>query len=281
VQEVGGDGDGMLDPGETAVLVVELKNTGSMGAQNVSARIECSHPQYVTLDDPVVEFGDVDPGKTAASEAPHFTVTVDPAAPNYTWIDFTLYITADNFEGQDLIPLEITDCNLQVLFDLDTDPGWTGTGMWSFGQPQGKKTAGVSAGCPDPASGYTGVNVLGYNLVGGYSLNMKPETLTSAPIDCSGIASVKVRFKRWLGVASAAFDHATFQASSDGVNWVTIWDHDQSEPIYDDAWIHVEYDISSVADHEPTVYLRWVMGPTSWFLICCGWNVDDIEIWGR
>jgi hypothetical protein len=33
------------------------------------------------------------------------------------------------------------------------------------------------------------------------------------------------------------------------------------------------------ADHQPTVYLRWVLGPTDGSVTYPGWNIDDIEIW--
>jgi hypothetical protein len=38
-------------------------------------------------------------------------------------------------------------------------------------------------------------------------------------------------------------------------------------------------DISGYADHQPTVYLRWVMGPTDGSVTYPGWNIDDVEIW--
>jgi len=42
----------------------------------------------------------------------------------------------------------------------------------------------------------------------------------------------------------------------------------------------VEYDISAVADGQPTVYIRWVMGPTDGSVRYCGWNIDDVELLG-
>jgi hypothetical protein len=48
----------------------------------------------------------------------------------------------------------------------------------------------------------------------------------------------------------------------------------------DAAWVAQEFDISSVADNQPTVYLRWTMGTTDGSVVYCGWNIDDIEIWG-
>jgi hypothetical protein len=34
------------------------------------------------------------------------------------------------------------------------------------------------------------------------------------------------------------------------------------------------------ADNQPTVYLRWTMGITDSGWTYCGWNIDDVEIWG-
>lgn len=276
-----GDNDGYLDPGETVMIEVSLENKGSIVAENVTAELTCSHPQWITIIDPTVEFGDIAVNGINKSINPHFTVYVDPATPNYTWIDFTLQIQGDNYAGEEIFQIEATDCVPHYTWMLDEDPEWIGTKLWEFGEPQGKKAPNVGMGCPDPDSGYTGNNVLGYNLVGGYSLNMGAETMTSTAIDCSGIEAVKVRFKRWLGVASAQFDYAGFQVSIDQVNWIPIWEHTEYNSISDDAWVPMEFDISSIADHAPTLYLRWVMGPTSYSWVFCGWNVDDIEIWGR
>ncbi|MHC4944496.1 MAG: C25 family cysteine peptidase [Planctomycetota bacterium] len=281
VVEVTGDGDGNLDPGETLTLVLDVKNIGSIMADNVSAELSSSHPQYITIIDPQAEYGDLPAGAEVTSQAPHFTISVDPAAPNYTWVDFTLSFTAINYQAEDQFEQEITDCILQQFWSMDTDPGWTCTGDWEYGEPQGKKPKQVGMGCPDPVAGYTGLNVLGYNLYGSYSYYMNAETLTSKPIDCSDLEAVKVRFKRWLGVASAKFDHAAFQVSTDLQNWITVWEHTAHQAISDGAWVHREYDLSAWADGESTVYLRWVMGPTSYYFFFCGWNLDDIEIWGR
>ena len=40
----------------------------------------------------------------------------------------------------------------------------------------------------------------------------------------------------------------------------------------------MELDISAIADDQPTVYLRWTMGPTDGGWQYCGWNIDDIEV---
>ena len=48
----------------------------------------------------------------------------------------------------------------------------------------------------------------------------------------------------------------------------------------DTSWTQMDVDISSVADDQETVYVRWTMGTTDGGWQYCGWNIDDIEIWG-
>ena len=173
------------------------------------------------------------------------------------------------------VSLQVGVPELVYSFPLDTDPGWAMDLGWAFGVPQG---GGGDHGDPDPVSGYTGSNVLGYNLAGDYENNILPRRLFSAPIDCRGLSGVTVRFRRWLGVEQPAYDHASFAVSNDSVNITTIWTN--GAEINDGAWTQVEYDISAVADDQEKVYLVWIMGETDGSWQYCGWNIDDIEIWG-
>jgi hypothetical protein len=159
-------------------------------------------------------------------------------------------------------------------FSLDKDPGWSTEGAWAFGQPTG---GGSHDG--DPTSGYTGDNVYGYNLDGDYSDEMgSAEYLTSPAIDCTGLADVELRFRRWLGVEAASFDHADVQVSNDGVVWTPAWEH-IGGTISDSSWQLIELDISALADDQETLYVRWGMGGTDDMLTYPGWNIDDVEIW--
>ncbi len=158
-------------------------------------------------------------------------------------------------------------------FNMDVDPGWITEGQWAFGQPTG---GGSHDG--DPTTGHTSANVYGYNLDGDYPLNLPPTHLTSAPLDCSGVMRTELRFRRWLGVESSNFDHATVSASNDGSTWITIWDHDGGA-ISDTAWVAQSFDISAVADGQASVQLRWTMGPTDDFVTYPGWNIDDVQLW--
>ncbi|MBN1318538.1 MAG: pilus assembly protein [Anaerolineales bacterium] len=169
-----------------------------------------------------------------------------------------------------------------AVFPMDADPGWTTEGEWAFGVPTG--LAG-DHGLPDPTSGATGSFVYGYNLGGGYTDSMPEYALTTGPIDCSGYYSIELKFSRWLNVERSAYDHASILASNDGVNWATIWENPDVDvgsgaSVADSSWTDVSYDISSVADGNMAVYIRWVMGTSDGGWTYSGWNIDDVEIIG-
>ncbi len=171
------------------------------------------------------------------------------------------------------IAVTASDPRRVYSFPLDTDPGWTTQGQWAFGQPSGGGSHNL-----DPTTGYTGSNVYGYNLLGDYSQNMPVYALTTTAIDCSQLTGTQLRFYRWLGVER--YDTASVELSTDGNTWTPVWANPSSVSIADLAWTPVQLDISSLADGESTVYIRWQMGPTDRSVSYPGWNIDDVEIWG-
>ncbi|MBN2217665.1 MAG: hypothetical protein JW719_09855, partial [Pirellulales bacterium] len=156
--------------------------------------------------------------------------------------------------------------------NMDVAPGWTYEGEWAWGAPLGQEG--------DPSSGHTGSNVVGYNLSGTYVDNIASTYyVTTAAIDCSGYENVALDFWRWLGVESSYFDHATVEVSNDGATWTTVWSN-PLEAVYETAWSSQQYDISAVADDQSTVYIRWGLGPTDSSVTYCGWNIDDVALFG-
>ena len=233
----------------------------------------------VTAD---VAWVDVTPGIGLVPESGSLPITV---ATNSTAVDlpqgqYEGSLTFTNLttgEGNTTRPLVLTVGlpELVYSFDMDTDPGWSADSDWAFGQPQG---AGGSKGNPDPAAGFTGVNVYGYNLAGDYSANLPEKHLVTAAIDCSNMQAVTLKFMRWLNVEQPSFDHASLAVSSDGASYSTIWSN--GVQITDAAWVPVEFDISALADGQATVFVRWTMGTTNSNWQYSGWNIDDVEIWG-
>jgi len=294
-------GDG-LDPD---FLESDLTSYGDCGPRPPNAAsVSVETPTNVNVDVTLVASDDGKPGPLS-----YIITSLPPAAegklfdPNasgqITTVPYTLvgngnivtFDPASSFQGQSSFtykandggtPPEGGDSNIATVtvtvgvptcvysFDLNTNPGWTMDPDWAFGQPQGLSG--------DPAAGFTGTNVLGYNLAGDYPNNLSPvRYLTTGALDCSNLTQVTIEFRRWLGIESATYDHANLQISTNGTTWINVWEHTGGS-INESAWSFQSYDVSAIADGQPTVYFRWGMGTTDASVVYHGWNIDDICI---
>jgi len=166
--------------------------------------------------------------------------------------------------------------DIQVAFsdDFETNMGWAVSGgLWARGTPTG---GGGQYGNPDPTSGYNSASVYGYNLNGDYENSMPERHLTSPAIDCTNMSGVSLSFWRYLGVEKPTYDHAYVRVSNNGSTWTTIWEN--ADYVTDADWNFQEFDISSVADGQSAVYIRFTMGTTDGSWQYCGWNIDDLEV---
>ncbi len=159
--------------------------------------------------------------------------------------------------------------------DMNTNPGWTYTSQWAWGQPTGQ---GGEYGEPDPTGGYTGNNVVGYNLSGDYPNNMSStEWATTSAFDCSSTSVVNISFWAWLGVEQSVYDHAYISVSNNnGSSWTNIWEN--TDTLDGGAWELWEFDISAQAAGYSQVKIRWGIGPTDTAWRYCGWNIDDVLV---
>jgi hypothetical protein len=153
----------------------------------------------------------------------------------------------------------------------DSNPGWATSGQWAFGRP-----AGVGG---DPSAGYSGSNVLGYNLAGAYPNNLAREFLTTGQLNFTGVTGVTMEFRRWLGIESAIFDKASIEVAVADGPWQAVWSH-AGATRDESAWSQQSLDLSTIADDQPTVRVRWVMGTTDGSVTFSGWNLDDIVFSG-
>ena len=160
--------------------------------------------------------------------------------------------------------------------DMSTDPGWTldaGTGQykWEYGVPGG---AGG-----DPSSGHTGNKVIGYNLNGNYPDEMaEPQYATTPAFSTVGYSDVTVGIWQWLGVEASIYDHAGIEVW-DGSAWKAVWDY-TGPNVSPASWSYAQYVLPASAENQPEVMIRWVMGPSDRYVNYCGWNIDDVMVWG-
>jgi hypothetical protein len=161
---------------------------------------------------------------------------------------------------------------------LDSDPLWITEGEWAFGEPTGG--GGTVYGNPDPTSGYTGANVYGVNLNGDYDTSAPsgPHYLTAGPFDCSLYHNVKLKFARWLNTDYPPYVSNKIEVSDNGTTWQVVWEQRDGQTITDNHWKIVEYDISSVAGNQSTVYIRWGYEINDEAYALSGWNIDDIQL---
>jgi hypothetical protein len=173
--------------------------------------------------------------------------------------------------GDDVLQVSIAASAYE--WDMNQNPNWTMEGQWGWGTPTGN---GGDYGNPDPTSGATGNNVLGYNLNGDYPNNLSQTHLISEVLDLSNQTNTQLQFSRYLNVEQPAYDHASISVRVGNGSWSTVWSN--TSGIEDSQWQTFVYDISSIADAQPNVQIRWTMGTTDSGWTYSGWNIDDVQI---
>jgi hypothetical protein len=93
VNDASGNGDGLLDYGESALLTVALTNVGSDDASNVNVILSTTD-EYVTITDGEEDFGNILAGATVEMED-CFAIEVAPDIPDGHMILFTLESTGE------------------------------------------------------------------------------------------------------------------------------------------------------------------------------------------
>mgnify|MGYP003873076275 CR=1 FL=1 len=161
------------------------------------------------------------------------------------------------------VPVVVYSANLSV------NPGWTLEPDWQYGTP--------NYGGSGPSGGYTGTQIIGYNLGGNYPNGLAVKYATTPPINAAGSSALTLRFRRWLGLRD--IDSALIQASTNGVNWIQVWSS-AGASISDNAWQLVQYSLPASVAGSASLRLRWALssGGTGGRPTRIGWNLDDIEL---
>ena len=266
-----GDGDGIFDPGETINLSVTLKNSGPSTATGVSATLSTSTPG-INITDSSVTFPSIASGATQVSDSPSFSFQIDPSVEPGTRADFNLSISSDqgNFAGTLFSLIGKMDTVFSDNME-GTDNGWTHGFVtllddWQRGTPTGGSRT-------DPSSAYSGAKVWANNLSGNYP-DLVENYLLSPVINCGRYTKTRLQFHRWLSVEKGIYDSA--QVS---LNGNLLWQNDSVYDNLDMRWVLQDFDISSIADTNPSVQLKYRLRSDGG-LHLGGWNIDDVLILG-
>jgi hypothetical protein len=90
-----GDGDGVLEPGETARVTVTLRNDGTASLEETVGALSASDPYVVVTDDDGAYGTIASGGGTGSCTANAYRVSVSPAAPPAHQVAFSLAVSGD------------------------------------------------------------------------------------------------------------------------------------------------------------------------------------------
>lgn len=91
INDASGNNNGKLDPGETVQLSIEISNSGSSGAANVSGLLNCADP-LITITQNSMSYGNISGGATASQS---YSVTANAATPAGHSAAFVFNMTGD------------------------------------------------------------------------------------------------------------------------------------------------------------------------------------------
>jgi len=257
-----GNGDGIVNPGETVELRVQLKNFGSQTATGVTAVLTSLDP-YVTISDANETFGDIAGGATAWS-AEDFDLSIDHACPHGRAIRLGLDISSGINQWHSLIDLEV------VSGDLSASGAYTlynagGNGLLDPGETVGlsvllSNKGGVPAVTPTASllslSQYTNVvdGIGAYTTInpGGQAENTVDRfSISAAPNTPEGYLAT---FKLLLDFSGGARD-TTFVA-------VPVGTRSTDDPCGPDGYGYYAYDNTDVGYPEVPTYSWIEIDPT-------------------
>ncbi|MCB0805659.1 MAG: PKD domain-containing protein [Bacteroidales bacterium] len=224
-----------------------------------------------------------------------YNIIVDPAGSTRLEVGGDLNLYGNFTPGQSTVVMNGTSNSVistlggnQVFYSegFEGANAWTLTGEFEIGSPIG---LGGEHGNPDPTSAYAGNNVLGVDLtglgtyLGDYEagLTSKQYQAISPTINCSGFTGVSLNFQRWLGLERAQYDHGYIDISNNnGSTWTQIWTNTTATTIQENSWSSQSINISSYADNQSQVKIRFSVGATDASWQYCGWNIDELNLTG-
>lgn len=250
----GGDGNGDLDPGETAGLSFTLTNQGvRRDAADPLVRLSCDDP-YVQLHEAERAVGTIPAFSSTDFSLDPFSATVDPACPIGRAI--RLKVTVMQQDGPLEHVLAYVVGGPVVFLDDDFESGtgaWNLTGAW--GLTSSMSNSPTHSLTDSPAGNYSDLD--------------STSATTAQPILAN---SLYLSF--WeLYEVEKGFDFVQVQISSGGGPWTTLLRRSGSS----NGWKHVEITLDDYLD-EP-IQIRFLL-EADWSETDDGWYIDDVRLVG-
>ncbi len=251
----GGDGNGRLDPGETAGLAFDLVNLGVLDdATSVTVTLSTPDP-YLQLHETTRALGSIAANGTLDLTSAPFSASLDPACPDGRALPVLAQIAWDG--GAVDQKLIYPAGSAQILFEDDFEGpfvNWTTTGEWDL----------TTSSSHSPSTSLTDTPVGEYN----------DQTTTSATLTDGVLVPAGGTLSFWHRYdIEEGWDYGYAQVSGDGGGWTTVGTYTGLQ----NAWTQVEVDLSAYAGQ--AVRVRFELD-TDYSVTEDGWYVDDVVIEG-
>lgn len=147
--------------------------------------------------------------------------------------------------------------------------GWTLSGEWSWGAPQGGT---------DPSAPFTGAQVAGVALPAPGLYAPSSQSSTRSPvISTAGFPTVRLQYQRWLEVEDALFDRAQLLVNGDPA-WINAESFDGNVSHRDGEWRFHDVDLTPFVAGG-NVQLEFTLNADEG-LEFGGWNLDELCVVG-
>jgi len=265
-----GNGNGLLDPGETATLQMELKNDGIADATGITAALSTS-TAGVTVTQTDSGYPNLAPDAAVLNSTP-FRIRADSGVACGTLIQFTLSLQTG--QGSFILPAALRVGDTTLLFHADfegDDSGFDAVGLWHR-----------ETGCSAALGGHSPATTFYYGRAPqcDYDIGANSGTLTSPEIDLTDAAGpITLSFNHFLEREPGylgSFDIARAEISKDGGAYSTLeGPYDSTGGVFETA----SADLSGYAGSK--IRLRWLFNTVDGsFNNYEGWHVDDIQVEG-
>jgi hypothetical protein len=223
----GGDGNGRLDPGETAALAPNVINLGMRDAvADARVTVACDDP-YITLHAAQTLLGTVDPGETVTAGTPPLGISIDPGCPEGREVDFRVRLEGDAcMVIEEVVQLVIGQRPMLYGCDFESaEHGWTQDpshnaqlGYFERIDPIPTPFQPGDDTTPDPGI-YGWITLQNPGGQVGYDVDRGIAATRSPTIDLSGVARVRLDMNDFFGQNEEGDDPEDFfriDVSNDG-----------------------------------------------------------------
>ncbi len=258
---VGGDGDGLAEPGETVDVSLRVSNSGHDDARNVTGVLWCSST-LLTINNDTGSASAVPEGGEA--DLVGYNVTIDPLCPDMTTINLNFNLSGDfGYSVSLMAPLPVSP-----FFDNFEGPfywtisGTAGAGQWAQADPEG--TTYNSQPCqteddhtPAPGRRCMVTGPMAGSTAGAYDVDNGTTILTSPLFDLGEEISATVEYWRWytndLGSAPGEDWWSVEVSNDDGATWHYL-EHTQESANY---WQKMSFQLENFVELTTEMRIRF------------------------